>query len=405
MWPFKRKKESDGPIPYSSTPPTPTPPPSAPQPPAEPRNWAVVVLDKHAGSGSRADLDMVLMADLHLERGEMGDFYHSEPPFVVVQNVTRKFAENAVQRLALAGVQAKAETMSAATTTPAPVPTKAEAMQNLREIIKAGIANANNPNLSSLQQGDYSVVLVDSGRKKIEVIKVIRAETQLGLQEAKKLAESTPSTIVAGISADDAEMIAREFQRVEAVVQIMQGSTPINAPAVQNLLAGDWSVVLLATGPKKINIIKTIREITDLGLAEAKKLSESTPATLISGVAQAYAQQIAMQLQEDGATAQIIQPAQNQSPAPVTLPTVGASPSAPVVTATNGWNVILTDAGRNKIAVIKVIRQHLHNGLAEAKDLADKTPSLLANQLDEASAHQMARDLQIAGATVQVSPS
>ncbi|MCQ3930828.1 MAG: hypothetical protein DPW16_10250 [Chloroflexi bacterium] len=376
MWPFKRKKESDGPIPYSTTPSTPPTASSfAPKPSDESRNWAVVVLDKRAGSGSGANLDDVLMADLQMEREEIGRFYKSQAPFVAVQRVTQKFAENAVRRLALAGVQAKAETMSEPATIPdaavAPTPTA----------------------------GDFSVVLVDTGRKKIEVIKVIREATRLGLKEAKDMTESIPATIIAGISEHQAQQIAREFQRVEAVVQIVQGAAPLDLspqamahPDIPNLLKGQWNVVLLDSGSKKINVIKTIRAATNLGLAEAKDLAESTPATLLTGLSEAYAQQWVMQLQKDGATAQMVQGS------------ASAVPSAPS-SSTGGWNVVLMDGGNNKITVIKVIREHLELGLKEAKDLVDQTPSLLVNQVAEVKAHEFARDLQAAGATVQVSPS
>ncbi len=410
MWPFKRKKESDGPIPYDSTPTPSTPPKPAAPPklPSESRNWAVVVLDKQAGSGSGANLDEVLMADLQMERDEIGRFYQSATPFVAVQRVTQKFAENAVRRLALAGVKAKAETMSAAQTPveqkPEPNTTpirQADGMHHLPGILKAGIANANNPAFNGLEQGNYNLVLVDAGSKKIEVIKVIRAETQLGLQEAKNLVESTPSTIIAGITAEDAEMVAYQFQKVGATVQIVEGPSQTAAPTITpNMLQGTWSVVLVNAGPRKINVIKTIREVTNLGLAEAKNMTESTPCIVLAGLGQAYAQQIAQQFQDDGATAQITQGAQ-----PVTVSAAPSSLPAIKNVSTGGWNVVLVDCGSNKIMVIKAIREHLKLGLAEAKDLADQSPSLLVNQISEASAHAFARDLQAAGATVQVSPS
>ncbi len=379
MWPFKRKKDSDGPIPYDSTPTPSTPPKPAAPPklPSESRNWAVVVLDKQAGSGSGANLDDVLMADLQMERDEIGRFYQSATPFVAVQRVTQKFAENAVRRLALAGVKAKAETMSEPAAMPAAAPVQ--------------IPTA----------GDFSVVLVDTGRKKLEVIKVIRGATGLDLKEAKDATESTPATIISGISEQKAQQIARELQRVEAVVQMVQGSAPLDLspqatayPDIPNLLKGQWNVVLHNAGSNKINVIKTIRAATNLGLAEAKDLAESTPVTILTGLSEAYAQQWVMQFQKDGGTAQMV-----QGSAPVAVADVVPSPS------TGGWNVILVNCGDNKIMVIKAIREHLDLGLAEAKHLADRTPSLLVNQIAEGKAHEFARDLQAAGATVQVGPS
>lgn len=207
MWPFKRKKESEGPVPYSE----PTPPKAAASfaPPLktadESRNWAVVVLDKRAGSGSGADLDTVLMTDLQLERDEMGRFYHSQSPFVVVQRVTRPFAENAVKRLALAGVLAKAESMSE------------PALPQISPQISIDTALPNTP-LNRV--GDYSVVLVNTGRKKIEVIKTIREYTKLGLKEAKDLADQTPSVLATHIDEAAAHQLARDLQAAGATVQV-----------------------------------------------------------------------------------------------------------------------------------------------------------------------------------------
>ncbi|QOG12717.1 50S ribosomal protein L7/L12 [Arcobacter sp. FWKO B] len=70
------------------------------------------------------------------------------------------------------------------------------------------------------EKTEFDVIIKDSGDKKINVIKVIRALTGLGLKEAKDAAEQTPSTIKEGISKADAEAAKKELEEAGAVVEI-----------------------------------------------------------------------------------------------------------------------------------------------------------------------------------------
>lgn len=63
----------------------------------------------------------------------------------------------------------------------------------------------------------------------------------------------------------------------------------------------EFDVILKEIGPKKIQVIKVIREITKLGLKEAKDLVESAPTTVKDGVNKAQAEQIKTKLEEAGA--------------------------------------------------------------------------------------------------------
>ena len=67
----------------------------------------------------------------------------------------------------------------------------------------------------------------------------------------------------------------------------------------------EFTVVLAKAGEKKIDVIKAIREITGLGLKEAKDLVEGAPKTLKEGVTKAEAEDIKKKLAEAGATAEI----------------------------------------------------------------------------------------------------
>ncbi len=67
----------------------------------------------------------------------------------------------------------------------------------------------------------------------------------------------------------------------------------------------EWAVVLKDIGPNKINVIKAVREVTTLGLKEAKELVESAPVNVKEGVPKAEAETVKKKLEEAGASAEI----------------------------------------------------------------------------------------------------
>jgi large subunit ribosomal protein L7/L12 len=69
-------------------------------------------------------------------------------------------------------------------------------------------------------QTEFDVVLEVIGPNKIQVIKVVRAATALGLKEAKDLVESAPKEIKTGISKEDAEKLKKELEETGATVKI-----------------------------------------------------------------------------------------------------------------------------------------------------------------------------------------
>ncbi len=70
------------------------------------------------------------------------------------------------------------------------------------------------------EQTEFSVVLTDIGAKKINVIKVVREVTSLGLKEAKDLVEAAPKEVKEGIPKDEAEAILKKFEEVGAKAEI-----------------------------------------------------------------------------------------------------------------------------------------------------------------------------------------
>ncbi|MCS7044698.1 MAG: 50S ribosomal protein L7/L12 [Bryobacteraceae bacterium] len=70
------------------------------------------------------------------------------------------------------------------------------------------------------EKTEFNVILTSAGSNKINVIKVVREVTNLGLKEAKDLVESVPKPIKEGVSKDEAEAIKKKFVEAGATVEI-----------------------------------------------------------------------------------------------------------------------------------------------------------------------------------------
>lgn len=86
-----------------------------------------------------------------------------------------------------------------------------------------------------------------------------------------------------------------------APVAVAGVAAPAGAAAEAAAEQTEFSVELTSSGDKKINVIKVIREITNLGLADAKNLVEAAPKVIKEGVAKAEAEDIKKKLEEAGA--------------------------------------------------------------------------------------------------------
>jgi large subunit ribosomal protein L7/L12 len=67
---------------------------------------------------------------------------------------------------------------------------------------------------------EFAVVLKSAGDKKINVIKVVREITALGLKEAKDLVDGAPKTVKEGLSKEDAEAMKKKFEEVGATIEL-----------------------------------------------------------------------------------------------------------------------------------------------------------------------------------------
>ena len=70
------------------------------------------------------------------------------------------------------------------------------------------------------EQTEFNVTLKEAGAKKIQVIKVVRELTGLGLKEAKDLVDGAPQTVKAGVSKDEAAQIKAKLEEQGATVEV-----------------------------------------------------------------------------------------------------------------------------------------------------------------------------------------
>ncbi|MBI4262522.1 50S ribosomal protein L7/L12, partial [Candidatus Uhrbacteria bacterium] len=84
--------------------------------------------------------------------------------------------------------------------------------------------------------------------------------------------------------------------------------------------------------------------------------------------------------------------------APVMAVAAGAGAAAPAAEEKTSFNVELTEAGANKIAVIKVVRELTQKGLKESKDIVDGAPKMVKEGATKEEAEAMKKKLEEAGA-------
>ncbi|MCP5113807.1 MAG: 50S ribosomal protein L7/L12 [bacterium] len=76
------------------------------------------------------------------------------------------------------------------------------------------------PAAAAEEQTEFDVVLASIGAKKINVIKVVREVTSLGLKEAKDLVDNAPKPVKEGITKEEAEQIKKKFEDAGATIEV-----------------------------------------------------------------------------------------------------------------------------------------------------------------------------------------
>ena len=87
-------------------------------------------------------------------------------------------------------------------------------------VMVAGAAVGGGEAAAAEEQTEFDVILTTFGEKKINVIKVVRAHTGLGLKEAKDLVDKAPNPVKEGISKDEAEKIKKELEEAGGTVNL-----------------------------------------------------------------------------------------------------------------------------------------------------------------------------------------
>ena len=82
------------------------------------------------------------------------------------------------------------------------------------------VAVAAGPAAAAEEQTEFDVILTDAGAGKINVIKVVREITGLGLKEAKELVDNAPKAVKTGVSKDDAEATKAKLEEAGAKVEL-----------------------------------------------------------------------------------------------------------------------------------------------------------------------------------------
>jgi large subunit ribosomal protein L7/L12 len=87
-------------------------------------------------------------------------------------------------------------------------------------VAAAGAAGAGPAAEAAEEQTEFTVVLKEAGAKKIQVIKVVRELTSLGLKEAKDLVDGAPKNVKEGITKDEAEAVKKKLEEQGATVEL-----------------------------------------------------------------------------------------------------------------------------------------------------------------------------------------
>ena len=111
---------------------------------------------------------------------------------------------------------------------------------------------------------------------------------------------------ISGLSVLELSELVKDFEEkfgVSAAQVMVAGAGGAVAEAVEEKT--EFDVILKDGGEKKINAIKVVREITGLGLKEAKEVVDTAPKAIKEGVSKAEAEEVKAKLEEVGATVEV----------------------------------------------------------------------------------------------------
>ncbi len=219
--------------------------------------------------------------------------------------------------------------------------------------------------------------------QKILLIKLIREYSGLGLADAKHYSESLPRTVARELDYYRVTEIKKKFEQAGATVTVRLSSGEIVDPPVKIDYEEPYEVILEpGYDPAfKIGLIKVIRELTFLGLAEAKHFVESLPKTVKEGISYPRAKELREQLENAHGRVTIRQMGASR-------PVTPAEPAQPKPKQTV-YRVILSGVPAEwYYAAINVVRELTGLSLVESGDLVDKCPKAVYEGPDQTRAQQ-----------------
>lgn len=125
------------------------------------------------------------------------------------------------------------------------------------------------------------------------------------MADIKKLAEELGKLTVLE-AAELVKMLEEEWGVSAAAPVAVAAAGPVAAAAEEVEEKTEFDVVLKDTGPKKIDVIKVIRQLTSLGLVEAKNMAETAGTNVLSQVGKEAAQDAKEKLEAAGATVDLV---------------------------------------------------------------------------------------------------
>ncbi|MCA1973522.1 MAG: 50S ribosomal protein L7/L12 [Caenispirillum sp.] len=123
------------------------------------------------------------------------------------------------------------------------------------------------------------------------------------MADLQKLVDELSSLTV--LEAAELSKMLEEKWGVSAAAPVAMAAAPAAAAAAPVEEQTEFTVILASAGDKKINVIKEVRAITNLGLKEAKDLVEAAPKPVKEGVSKDEAAKLKKQLEEAGATVEV----------------------------------------------------------------------------------------------------
>ena len=111
--------------------------------------------------------------------------------------------------------------------------------------------------------------------------------------------------IIAYMGGETAEQAGEAKQHVEKQIEGIQDKLDAHGRVIDKMTEGSFDVILEDTGERKIEVIKIVRSLRQVGLKKAEELVESAPVTVLTGLTKTEAENAKRQLELAGATVKI----------------------------------------------------------------------------------------------------